>query len=326
MWDEEREPEQVVLQCKKELPVLKEVEEKEIKNNPNKPTHILIEGDNYHAMSVLNYTHENSINLIFIDPPYNIGGDFIYNDKIVVPEDSYRHSKWLSFMTKRLELAKYILKDTGAIFITIDDEEASHLKLLCDEIFLPQNFIAQICWQKKFSPQNDATNFSDMHDFILVYAKRKKLKKTDTESGFDIQGLFRTEEMLKRYSNPDNDPRGPWSSGDFSVKTYSAEYDYPITSPSGRVVLPPAGYSWRTSKERLQEFIKDNRIWFGKDGNNVPRIKRFLSEVKEDITPTTWWPHSDVGHNQEAKQEMKQILYDVENVFNTPKPVRLSIR
>jgi len=326
VWDEEREPEELVHKCKSELPVLKEVKGKAINSYKNKPTHILIEGDNYHALSVLNYTHEKSVDLIFIDPPYNIGGDFIYNDKIVDVEDSYRHSKWLSFMKKRLELAKSILKDTGAIFITIDDEEASHLKILCDEIFLPQNFIAQICWQKKFSPQNDATYFSDMHDFILVYAKRKKIKKTDKISGFDIQGLVRTNEMLKRYSNPDNDPRGDWTSGDFSVKTYSVKYDYPITTPSGRIVNPPAGYSWRTSPERFQEYIDDNRIWFGQEGNNVPRIKRFLSEVKEDVTPTTWWPFSEVGHNQEAKQEMKRILFDVKNVFNTPKPVRLMKR
>jgi len=326
VWDEEREPEKLFLQCKKELPVLKEVKEKEIKNDPDKPTHILIEGDNYHALSVLSYTHENSVDLIFIDPPYNIGGDFIYNDKIVDPEDSYRHSKWLSFMKKRLELARYVLKDTGAIFITIDDEEASHLKLLCDEIFLPQNFIAQICWQKKFSPQNDATYFSDMHDFILVYAKRKKTKKSDKESGFDIQGLIRTDEMLKRYSNPDNDPRGLWTSSDCSVKTYSKDYDYPIKTPSGRIVRPPESRCWFTSKERFQALVDDNRIWFGEDGNNVPRLKKFLSEVKEDITPTTWWPHSEVGHNQEAKQEMKKILHDVDNVFNTPKPVRLMKR
>lgn len=325
VWDEEREPEKVVLQCKKELPVLKEVKDKEINNDPDKPIHILIEGDNYHALSVLNYTHENSVDLIFIDPPYNIGGDFIYNDKIVDPEDSYRHSKWLSFMKSRLELAKNVLKDTGAIFITIDDEEASHLKLLCDEIFLPQNFIAQICWQKKYSPQNDATYFSDMHDFILVYAKRKKSKKTD-DFGFQMNLLPRTEAMNQRYSNPDNDPRGDWKSSGLDVKTYSADYDYPITIPSGRVVKPPKGTCWRVGPDRLQELIKDNRIWFGENGNNVPSIKRFLSEVQEGIVPVTWWKRGEVGDNQEAKQEMKQILHDVKNVFNTPKPVRLMKR
>ncbi len=322
VWDAEREPEKVVQQCKKHLPVLKEVKGKAIQNDPEKPTHILIEGDNYHALSVLNYTHANSVDLIFIDPPYNIGGDFIYNDKIVDTEDSYRHSKWLSFMKKRLELAKYVLKDTGAIFITIDDEEASHLKILCDEIFLPQNFIAQICWQKKYSPQNDATYFSDMHDFILVYAKKKKTTKNDT-IGFQLNLLPRTEQMNKRYSNPDNDQRGPWKSSGLDVKTYSAEYDYQITTPSGRVVSPPKGACWRVGPNRLQELIGDNRIWFGKDGNNVPSIKRFLSEVQEGIVPVTWWKREEVGDNQEAKQEMKQILYDVENVFNTPKPVRL---
>jgi len=322
VWDAERESEKVVQQCKKHLPVLKEVKSKAIQNNLEKPTHILIEGDNYHALSVLNYTHANSVDLIFIDPPYNIGGDFIYNDKIVDTEDSYRHSKWLSFMKKRLELAKYVLKDTGAIFITIDDEEASHLKILCDEIFLSQNFIAQICWQKKYSPQNDATYFSDMHDFILVYAKKKKTTKNDT-IGFQLNLLPRTEEMNKRYSNSDNDSRGPWKSSDLSVKTYSAEYDYPITTPSGRVVNPPESRCWVTSKERMKLLINDNRIWFGKNGENVPSLKKFLSEVQDKIVPKTWWTRVEVGDNQEAKQEMKQILYDVKNVFNTPKPVRL---
>ncbi|TAN42219.1 MAG: site-specific DNA-methyltransferase [Nitrospirae bacterium] len=320
VWEDK--PEEVADRCSTELPVLVEDKSKEIITDKNLPTNILIEGDNYHALYTLNFTHKKKIDLIIIDPPYNIGGDFMYNDKIVDKEDRYRHSKWLSFMKKRLQLARNLLKDTGAIFITIDDAEAAHLKVLCDEIFLPQNFIAQICWQKKFSPQNDATYFSDMHDFVLVYAKKAKTKKTD-KGGFNLFGLERTEEMNDRYSNPDNDPRGDWTSGDFSVKTYSEEYDYSITTPSGRFVHPPAGYSWRTSFQRLQEMIADNRIWFGEHGNNVPRIKRFLSEVKEDVTPTTWWTHEKVGHNQEAKQELKQILPDAEAVFDTPKPVRL---
>jgi len=322
VWDEERELEKVVIECTEKFPVLTEINAKEIKRDSDKPTHILIEGDNYHVLSVLNYTHEKSVDLIFIDPPYNKGSDFIYNDRIVDEEDGYRHSKWLSFMKKRLELAKGVLKDTGVIFITIDDTEASQLKILCDEIFLPKNFIAQICWQKKFSPQSDSTYFSDMHDFILVYAKKKKLSK-NAPGGFDLFGLERTGEMNARYSNPDNDPRGPWTSSDLSVKTYSATYDYPIKNPSGRIINPPKSRCWRHSKERLEEMIADNRIWFGKDGNNVPRIKRFLSDVKSDVTPVTWWTHQEVGHNQEARQELKNILYDAKNVFDTPKPVRL---
>mgnify|MGYP001612011184 FL=1 len=323
VWDEERTKEKFEADAEGKLPVLKEVKSKDIKTDPDKPTHILIEGDNYHALSVLSYTHERKVDVIFIDPPYNTGsGDFIFNDKIVDIEDGYRHSKWLAFMKKRLQLARGLLKPTGAIFITIDDNEAAHLKVLCEEIFHPENFIAQICWQKKFSPQNDATYFSDMHDFILVYAKKAKAKKSDI-GGFDLMGLERTDAMNDRYSNPDKDPRGEWTSGDFSVKTYSSEYDYPIKTPSGRVVNPPSGYSWRTSKKRFQEMVDDNRISFGKDGNNVPRIKRFLSEIKEGITPTTWWTHKEVGHNQEAKQELKEILPDVEEVFDTPKPIRL---
>lgn len=323
VWDEERAKESFEVEIEGKLPVLKEVVSKQVKGDPDKPTHIIIEGDNYHALSALSFTHDKSIDLIFIDPPYNIGkGDFLYNDKIVDADDGYRHSKWLSFMDKRLRLARNLLKDTGAIFITIDDHEAAHLKLLCDEIFQPQNFVSQICWQKKFSPQNDATYFSDMHDAILVYAKKAKSKKADTQ-GFSINGLARTERMDNRYSNPDNDPRGDWTSSDCTVKTYSKDYDYPITSPSGRVVKPPESRCWFTSRVRMDALIKDKRIWFGKNGGNVPRVKCFLSEVKSDITPTTWWTHQEAGHNQEAKQELKRILPDVEEVFDTPKPVRL---
>jgi len=325
VWDEEREPEKVVTQCKNELPVLKEVKSKELQNDPDKPTHILIEGDNYHALSVLNYTHQNAIDLIFIDPPYNLGGDFIYNDKYVDKEDSYRHSKWLTFMKKRLELARNVLKETGAIFITIDDNEASHLKILCDEVFQPNNFIAQVSWQKKYSPQNDATYFSDMHDFILVYGKTLKTNKNDPD-GFQMNLLPRTDAMNARYTNRDNDPRGVWKSSGLDVKTYSAKYDYPITTPSGRVVNPPRGRCWRCSKERLEELIKDNRIWFGENGDNVPSTKRFLHEVQDGSVSVTWWTRNEVGDNQEAIREMKQILYDTENVFDTPKPVRLMKR
>jgi len=323
VWDEERTQEEFELQARDSLPVLEEVVENAITTDPEQPTHILIEGDNFHALSVLNYTHEALIDLIFIDPPYNTGKkDFRYNDRIVDEDDAFRHSKWLSFMDKRLRLAKTLLKETGAIFITIDDDEQAHLKLLCDEIFSPDNFIAQVCWQKKYSPQNDATYFSDMHDFILVYAKQAKKKKTD-EYGFNLNLLPRTEQQDNRYSNPDNDPRGPWKSSGLDVKTYSAKYDYPITTRSGRTVKPPKGTCWRVPPNRLQELIADNRIWFGEDGSNVPSIKRFLSEVQQGVVPVTWWTRNEVGDNQEAKQEMKQILSDVEGFFDTPKPVRL---
>jgi adenine-specific DNA-methyltransferase len=326
VWDEERTREEFELQAQNSLPVLEEVPENVVTTDPEQPTHILIEGDNFHALSVLNYTHEARVDLIFIDPPYNTGKkDFRYNDRIVDEDDAFRHSKWLSFMDRRLRQAKTLLKETGAIFITIDDDEQANLKILCDEIFSPENFIAQICWQKKYSPQNDATYFSDMHDFVLVYAKRAKKKKSD-EFGFALNLLPRTELQNNRYSNSDNDPRGDWKSSGLDVKTYSEKYDYPIKTPSGRIVNPPKGTCWRVPPERLQELIEDNRIWFGEDGSNVPSIKRFLSEVQQGIVPVTWWTREEVGDNQEAKQEMKQILNDAEGFFDTPKPVRLMKR
>ncbi|MDD5608922.1 MAG: site-specific DNA-methyltransferase, partial [Ignavibacterium sp.] len=201
------------------------------------------------------------------------------------------------------------------IFVSIDDDEGHYLKALMDEIFGRNNFVANIIWQKKFSPQNDARYFSDNHDFIVVYAKQKDV--------WERRLLPRTELMNARYSNPDDDKRGPWTSGDLSVKTYSASMDYPITTPSGRIVNPPAGYCWRVNKEKLEEMINDNRIWFGKKGNNVPRIKRFLSEVQEGIVPLTIWTHNEVGHNQQARQDLKSIFSEASFPFETPKPVTL---
>ena len=308
------------------LPILEEVKELAIKNEDGKPTHILIEGDNYHALTCLNYTHKEKVDVIYIDPPYNTGSDgFRYKDKRIykkhpdgteVPKNHpLRHSYWLSFMAKRLELAKNLLKDTGVIFISIDDNEVAQLKLLCDGVFGEENFVSNIIWQKKFSPQNDATYFSDNHDYIICYCKSKIF--------FKINGLIRSDEAISRYKNPDNDSRGLWTSGDCSVKTYSEAYDYPITTPSGRIVNPPKGYCWRFSKEKFSELVNDKRIWFGVEGDGVPRFKRFLSDVKEGITPMTIWLHEEVGHNQSAKQEMKSILFDVENTFQTPKPVKL---
>lgn len=276
--------------------------------------HTLIEGDNLHALTALTFTHENKIDVIYIDPPYNTGNkDFKYNDSFVDKEDSYRHSKWLSFMDKRLRIAKRLLSDKGVIFISIDDNEQAQLKMLCDEVFGEENFLNNVIWQKKFSPQNDAKYFSDNHDFILVY------KKTN----WKINHLERSDKAVERYKNPDNDPRGVWTSGDVSVKTYSASYDYPITTPSGRIVNPPSGYCWRFSKDKLQELSNENRIWFGSNGDSVPRFKRFLTDVKAGVTPMTIWLYEEVGHNQSAKQEMKGVLHDVPLVFDTPKPVKL---
>ncbi|MDU4642101.1 MAG: site-specific DNA-methyltransferase [Negativicoccus massiliensis] len=270
---------------------------------------LIIKGNNLLALSSLlkRKKYEDKVQLIYIDPPYNTGSDsFGYND-------NYNHATWLTFMKNRLKLAHRLLSKTGCIWINIDDDEAHYLKVLCDEIFGRENFVANIIWKKKYSPQNDARYFSDMHDHIILFAKDKKQLK--------VNGLPRTEKMDSRYQNIDNDPRGPWKSGDFSVRTYNESTDYPITTPSGRVVNPPTGRCWRASKEKFEEMVKDNRIWFGEDGSNVPSVKRFLADVKQSVTPQTIWDYSEVGHNQEAIQNLNKIFG--EKVFDTPKPEAL---
>jgi adenine-specific DNA-methyltransferase len=194
-------------------------------------------------------------------------------------------------MYPRLELLRQFLKEDGSIWISIDDDEGHYLKIICDEIFGRNNFINNVVWEKKFSPQNDSKWLSDNHDHILCYAKNKEVWKPNL--------LPRTDEMNNRYRNPDNDPRGIWTSGDVSVKTYNENTDYPITTPSGRIVNPPSGYCWRFSKEKFNEMVVDNRIWFGVDGDNVPRVKRFLSDVKDGMTSMTIWKYTEVGHTKQ---------------------------
>ena len=292
--------------------------------NPNgKDDNLIIHGDNLHALKALLPRYKNRIKCIYIDPPYNTGNEgWCYNDNVNGPlmqqwlvenapvdnEDLERHEKWLCMMWPRLHLLKELLSDDGVIFISIDDNEQHHLRMLMDDIFGGQNFVTNIIWQKKFSPQNDAKYFSDNHDFVLCYAKNKETWRPVL--------LPRTERHNKRYLNPDNDPRGPWSSSGLDVKTYQEEYDYPITTPSGRVVNPPRSRCWRCSKEKFDVLVNDNRIWFGEDGNNVPRVKRFLSEVKQGITPLTVWLHEDVGHTQSATQGLNKIGV----AFSNPKP------
>jgi adenine-specific DNA-methyltransferase len=312
--------------------------------NEDKTKNIVIEGDNLEVLRILQKSYAGKVKVIYIDPPYNTGNDFVYKDDFKDPVEKYLlksgqadeeglltsnpksggrfHANWLNMMYPRLKLARNLLKDDGVIFVSIDDNEQANLKKLMDEIFGEENFVTTIVWQKKFSPQNDAAYFSDMHDYILVYAKVKKQNKSDTK-GWARNLLPRKEEENSRYKNPDNDPRGPWTSGDLSVKTYSEEYDYPITTPSGRIVYPPQGSCWRVPKSKFEELVKDNRIWFGTDGNNVPRIKRFLSEVQDGIVPVTWWKREDCGDNQEATRELRQLFSDTGVPFETPKPVRL---
>ena len=267
----------------------------------------LIFGDNLLALKALEQEFAGKVKCIFIDPPYNTGSAFQQYD------DGLEHSIWLGMMRDRLELLCCLLAKDGSLWITIDDNEAHYLKVLCDEVFGRDNFVANVIWQKKYSPQNDAKWLSDSHDHILVYAKNKDIWRPNL--------LPRTREMDKRYKNPDNDPRGPWKAADFSVKSYSANYDYPITLPSGRTVTPPESRCWMTSQKRLLEMIKDNRIWFGKSGDNVPSLKKFLTEVKAGSVAKTIWLRDEVGDNQEAKKEVKEFNSD--QVFATPKPERL---
>ena len=268
---------------------------------------LIIKGNNLLALHTLKEEFAGKVKLIYIDPPYNTGKDgFNYND-------SFNHSTWLTFIKNRLEVAKQLLSKDGSIWVNLDDREAHYYKVLADDVLGRENFVSNIIWKKKYSPQNDAKYFSDMHDHILVYAKNKE--------SFKVNLIPRTEEANKRYRNIDNDPRGPWKSSDFSVKTYSENYDYPITLPSGRIVNPPKSRCWRTSKENYLKLMEDNRIYFGTNGDSVPAIKRFLSEVQDGTPPQTIWDYSEVSHNQDARKEITAILE--ESDFATPKPEKL---
>lgn len=269
---------------------------------------MLIHGDNLIALKALEQDYAGKIKCIYIDPPYNTGSAFEHYD------DNLEQSTWLSLMRDRLKLLYNLLSDDGTIWISIDADESHYLKVLCDEIFQRRNFIDEIVWQRSFAPINLKKTLSRAHDVILVYAK-------NNGADFELNKLPRTEGANARYKNPDNDPRGVWTSGDLSVGPRIAEKVYPITTPSGRIVYPPEGYCWRLTKDRFEEYVNDNRIWFGPEGSNTPRIKRFLTDVKAGITPMTWWTREEVGDNQEAKKEIKAFNFD--SVFDTPKSERL---
>ena len=283
-------------------------ENKELSYGDPSTENMIIHGDNLLALKALLPEYEGKVVCVYIDPPYNTGNAFKQYD------DSVEHSTWLSLMKPRLELLKMLLHpEKGSIWISIDDDETHYLKVLCDEVFGRQNFVANVIWEKKYSPQNDAKWLSDSHDHILVYANNKSVWRPYL--------LARTEAMDARYKNLDNDSRGRWKSSGLDVKTYSAQNDYPITTPSGRVVNPPGSSCWRVSRKRFEELVKDNRIWFGPNGSNVPAIKRFLSEVKQGSVSKTIWYRVEVGDNQEAKKE--SISFNSKDVFSTPKPERL---
>ena len=281
--------------------------------------------------------------MIYIDPPYNTGKDFIYSDNyrdnlenylkmsgqvlesLEGPEKSgikltnnsessgRYHTNWLNMMYPRLKLSKNLLTDDGIIFISIDDNEQSNLKKICDEVFGEENFIRNVIWEKKYSPANDSKVISDNHDHILVYSKSLK--------NWEMGLLPRTAEMNKRYVNKDNDSRGPWKPGGLSAKTYNEKYDYPVKTPSGKIVYPPSGSCWQVSKDRLNELIEDNRIYFGVNNDSKPQIKQFLSEVQQGMVPKSIWKFDEVGHNQISRKEITDLFNQF--VFDTPKPIKL---
>lgn len=285
-----------------------EVETEMLPNGKPWKGNMLIHGDNLLALKALEQDYAGQVKCIYIDPPYNTGNAFEHYD------DGVEHSIWLSLMRERLVLLRNLLSDDGSIWISIDADESHYLKVLCDEIFGRKNFIDEVIWQRAYAPINLKKTLSRSHDTILVYAKYKSDK-------YELNRLPRSSDANDRYKNPDNDPRGVWKSSDLSVGPAVQENIYPITTPSGRICYPPEGYSWRLSESRLREYIADNRIWFGPSGNNVPSIKRFLSEVKDGIVATTVWTHQEVGHNQDAKKEIKALEF--ESIFDTPKPERL---
>jgi len=270
----------------------------------------LIFGDNLLALKALEQEFTGKIKCIYIDPPYNTGSAFTHYD------DGIEHSLWLSLMRDRLEILRRLLREDGSIWISIDDNECHYLKVMMDEIFGRKNFVSNVIWQKIFSPKSTARHLSDMHDHVLLFAKDKDKWTRNL--------LPRSVEHDKNYKNPDNDPRGPWTSGDLSARNFYGAGTYPITTPRGRIIPgPPKGMYWRYSKEKFVEMDRDNRIWWGKDGDNQPRIKRFLSEVMEGIVPQTIWFHQEVGNTQEAKKEVIAVVPEVPDVFQTTKPERL---
>lgn len=285
------------------------VENKDLSYGDQTQGNMIIKGDNLEALKALLPYYKGRVKCIYIDPPYNTGSAFEHYD------DNLEHSTWLSMMYPRLELLRELLAEDGSIWVSLDDNEQAYCKVLLDEIFGRKNFVCNAIWQKKFSPQNDAKWLSDNHDFILIYAKNKDVWVPNL--------LPRSEAMNSRYKNPDNDPRGPWMSSDLSVRRMTEKDIYEVTTPSGTKYFPTQGRSWGVSQETFKELVKENRIWFGEKGNNMPRLKRFLYEVKNGATALTIWTYEEVGHNQDAKKEIKALFPDEKNPFDTPKPERL---
>ena len=311
--------------------------QKSLPANGNKPSlddNLIIHGDNLHALKALMPHYAGKIKCIYIDPPYNTGNEgWCYNDNVNSPlmkewlkknanpvdkEDMERHDKWLCMMYPRLKLLHELLADDGVIFVSIDDNEVHNLRGVMDEIFDNENFITTFVVQKRSSPDNDEKLVTAVHDYLVCYAKSKNLCV--------FGRMSRTLEADARYSNPDNDSRGVWTSSDLTRREYREHDFYPIHLPSGRQVAPAAGRSWSVPKETFQRLLEENRVWFGRDGNAMPRMKRFLTDVSDGIVPTTWLAASIVGDNQQAKRNLRHILHDQNDLFSTPKPTTLIMR
>lgn len=298
---------------------------------------LYIEGDNLEVLKLLQKSYYGKVKMIYIDPPYNTGKDFVYKDDFHDSLENYKritgqvdgdgkalstntetsgryHTDWLNMMYPRLRLARNLLADDGVIFISIDDNEVHNLRKICDEVFGEDNFVAQVIWERAYAPVNLKKHFSECHDYILCYAKNIDL--------LNCNGLPRDEKVDSRYRNPDNDPRGVWQSDNLTVGPAIPEKVYEIVTPNGRKIMPPSGRCWLYTKDKLMEMIADNRIWFGEDGGNVPRVKRFLSEVKQGLTPMTIWKYTEVGHSQDAAQKLK-ALFDGKDYFDYPKSIDL---
>ena len=301
---------------------------------------LMIEGDNLEILKLLQKSYAGKVKLIYIDPPYNTGNEFIYPDNFTDTIKGYLeltgqtdsenqklssnteasgrfHTAWLNMMLPRLKVSRNLLDEDGCIFISIDDHEVNRLRTICDDVFGEENFIATVIWQKVFSPKNTAATFSEDHEYLIVYARNKEVWKPGL--------LPRSEKNIARYQNPDIDPRGVWMSGAIQARNYYSKGQYQVTSPGGKVFTNPKGTYWRVSPEKFGELDNDNRIWWGEDGNGVPRIKRFLSEVRQGVIPQTLWKYEEVGHTQEAKEELLRFVEfeHTENVLNSLKPSRL---
>lgn len=303
---------------------------------------VFIEGENLETLKALRTAYRGKVKMVYIDPPYNTGKDFVYSDRFAQTVREHEvetgardaegaltagtafeknaatsgayHSNWLSMMYPRLVLARELLAEDGVLVMSIDDDEMPRLRMLADNIFGEHNFYASVVWQKKYSPANDAKRFSDMHDYLLVYSRSEQF----------VRGLFpRTEENNKPYKHDDGDGRGLYRTDNLSVRTYSAANDYPVTNPhTGAEHTPPAGRCWGYSSDAMHQLIADNRIYWGKNNDGAPQLKRYLSEVQQGTVPTTWWPHEFAGHNDEARKEIRD-LFDTTAVFDTPKPTRV---